>query len=666
MDGPRQLGSGDPPGGGSGPYAPSEEDDEQKYGSPVDPSRLLRRFKRGRWWLVGAFLLGAAIGLPLAKFALRPDFEATAMLRYEGRPPIEGLASGPADETQDVGGMIQSIYIDEVLQRVRTELDLDMPTYVVGALITADADSAQVVRITTKSKTADGAAQFANTVTSVFLDHQQTLQRQRIEEAIRTLQERISASETALAAARTQYDAFRERHGVADLTTEQEAAIEEAAELRATRDRTESELAALEARSEQLQRELRRTPRTTTQSASSGASAEETELRRLTAELTQLRGSLSDDHPRVQALQTQVATLQAAISGGGAKRVRTATTGTNTLYASLQASLSEAQADLQAGRQRLEGLTRLAREARERVEQFSSIEGEATGMLAEVRVNESLVTELQTQKARMEDALRDPRHGFAIMSEAVPPDYAQASKKKYIVAAGLPMAAVFLTLLVLMFLELKGLRVQTANETAFWGKGPVIGTSIWPRDPEAIDDLVADLDDFVPDAMGQMLIVPVKPDFSELAQQFAQRLSSDWYDTTLVGGSPFDEAMLALPSGDEMGGGPTAVMPAMPHAIMPMVAGGHHLDVQPPMQMTVEAWEGAGKGPALRRAARLADRVLVLVPAGKTSFFELKEIKTRLGRERGVGFVLVDVSPSYSGLLDRVGPVDQFWAATRE
>ena len=671
MDGPRQLTSGQDP---SGRFAQGgDEDEDQKYGSPVDPSRLLRRFKRGRWWLVGAFLLGAAIGLPTAKFLIKRNYEAMAMLRYEGRPDIEGLPASSTDDTTDVGGMLQSIFIGEVLTRIKTELEMGEPTYVIGALIQAEADQAQVVRIRTSATDPDRAAQFANKVVDVFLDHQVEKQRERIQEAIDNLAERISASEETLAAARTRYDTFRERHGVADLTTEQEAAIEEAAELRAQRDRTESEIAALEARVEQLQRDLRRTPRTTVQSSSTMASAEQAEVRRLQAELAQLRGSLSDDHPRVQALQQQISALQQNIASGGMSTERSTSSGLNSQYATLQAALSSAQADLQAARQRLEGLTRLAREARERVEQFSSIEGEASGFMADVRVNEALVTELNTTKARLEDALRDPRHGFVRMSEATPPEFAQASKKRYIVAAGLPMAAIFLALIVLIVLELRGLRIQTANETAFWGKGPVIGTSTWPRDPEAIDELVADLDDFVPDARGHMLVVPAKQEHADLAQQFASRLSSDWYDTTLVGGSPFDDGMLALPSGDPgtdiVGGGPTAVMPAMGgagHAMVPAVAGGHHLDVQPPIQLTVEAWEGAEKGPALRRAARLADRVLVLVPAGETSFFDLKEMKTRLGREAGIGFILVGVSGAYVGLIDRVGPVESFWAATRE
>jgi hypothetical protein len=62
----------------------------------------------------------------------------------------------------------------------------------------------------------------------------------------------------------------------------------------------------------------------------------------------------------------------------------------------------------------------------------------------------------------------------------------------------------------------------------------------------------------------------------------------------------------------------------------------------------------------LRRAARLAHRVMVVVSSG-TSVFDLTRIQTRLGREKGVGYVLVNVSDVYVDLHDRVGPVEEFW-----
>lgn len=79
----------------------------------------------------------------------------------------------------------------------------------------------------------------------------------------------------------------------------------------------------------------------------------------------------------------------------------------------------------------------------------------------------------------------------------------------------------------------------------------------------------------------------------------------------------------------------------------------------------VESWDGPKEGQALRRAARLADRVAVVIPSGLCSIMEIASIPTRLGRSNGVGYILVDLPTEYSRLEDRAGPVDLFWASTR-
>jgi len=77
------------------------------------------------------------------------------------------------------------------------------------------------------------------------------------------------------------------------------------------------------------------------------------------------------------------------------------------------------------------------------------------------------------------------------------------------------------------------------------------------------------------------------------------------------------------------------------------------------------AWNGPLSGPVLRRAARLAHRVMVVVSSGMSAV-DLARIHTRLGRENGVGYVLVNVSDAYVDLKDRVGPVEEFWAGLRD
>jgi hypothetical protein len=77
------------------------------------------------------------------------------------------------------------------------------------------------------------------------------------------------------------------------------------------------------------------------------------------------------------------------------------------------------------------------------------------------------------------------------------------------------------------------------------------------------------------------------------------------------------------------------------------------------------AWLGATEGPALRRAARMADRVIVLVSSGGEAFTSLMGLRTRLGRDNGVGLVMLGVSPQLMMLPDRTGDVDKFWRNTQ-
>ena len=77
------------------------------------------------------------------------------------------------------------------------------------------------------------------------------------------------------------------------------------------------------------------------------------------------------------------------------------------------------------------------------------------------------------------------------------------------------------------------------------------------------------------------------------------------------------------------------------------------------------AWNGPLSGPVIRRAARLAHRVMVVVSSGMSAV-ELTRLQTRLGRKKGVGYVLVNLDETYVDLEDRVGSVEEFWDGVRD
>ena len=56
----------------------------------------------------------------------------------------------------------------------------------------------------------------------------------------------------------------------------------------------------------------------------------------------------------------------------------------------------------------------------------------------------------------------------------------------------------------------------------------------------------------------------------------------------------------------------------------------------------------------------------MVVPSGAVTLSELRTLKARLGRTDGVGYVLVGLTNDLVSYPDRCGPVDEFWAATRQ
>ncbi|MBC7170849.1 MAG: hypothetical protein H5U40_00390 [Polyangiaceae bacterium] len=340
-------------------------------------------------------------------------------------------------------------------------------------------------------------------------------------------------------------------------------------------------------------------------------------------------------------------------------------------YAMIESSLSTAIADLQAKRQELTDLRALAGRDSERVDQIAGLEGEATMLLARVTVNQALVNDLDNTMVRMEDALRDPPSGFSVVAPASVPTSAEPNKREKLAAVAVPLFIIALAAAFLLFQEFRGMRVCTASELAFWGRGPVIAATVWPRDLHAVDDLIADMDDFAPHALGRTLIIGASRDQSVLAHTIASRLNDDWNDAVSI--SDYDPisatatSSYAAPMGAAVGApGPYSDIPLSDSlALVPVSARSTALSRHRVPRRAVESWDGPDEGPSLRRAARLADRVAVIVSSGALSAIDVAAITTRIGRADGVGFILVDLEPTFSRLKDRVGNVGEFWSARR-
>jgi len=614
--------------------------------------------------VIGASVCGVLFGLFWVKVVIGPSYESVVVLKHEEGLRLAGheFSTGHALEPA-----AEALHRDSVLRRIRERADLDWNLLRVAAHIDYRFDPrgrGDTLEILVYGDTAEWASEFAQLVTEVFLNYHRERNARRIEQEIASVSNRIEAAQREAEEARRMYNEFRERNGIADLSSEQRSTVSSAAEWRVDSEFAAAEARALEARVRSLEEQLAGTPKTSM--VGGGVSPEREAYSRLRQELVSARASLSPDHPRVQALEHQVAQLRSQIrSGGGGESV----VGSNSTYVALTTELREAKSELTTVLARQRGLAGMAEKAQKRMDSFSGVEGEASTLLAEVQVNEALIARLQGIEAALEDALENPPSGFSVLDPGSAPELPKKNKKKPLIFGAISFIGLFIGLVFVLWREFAGLRVQTPAEIAFWGSGPVLAATPWPVDPLGLDELVAGLDDLAPDADGTLLILAASPEDAPLARDFARRVNEDWFVDGPMAAAPAGRVSVPRqqtplttppPSGPYPIGGSArqSAAPARPStalALRPVQL------VRRDQHIRLEAWDGPFEGQSLRRAARLADRVIVLVRSNGTTALALHGVHRRIGRQEGIGFVVLALPPELESLPDRVGNVVGFW-----
>ncbi len=614
--------------------------------------------------MIGASVCGVLFGLFWVKVVIGPSYESVVVLKHEEGLRLAGYEFSTGHALEPAA---EALHRDSVLRRIRERAGLNWDLLRLAAHIDYRFDPrgyGDTLEILVYGNTSEWAAEFAQLVTEVFLNYHRERNARRIEQEIASVSDRINAAQREAEEARGMYNEFRERYGIADLSSEQRSTVSSAAEWRVDSEFAAAEARALEARIRSLEAQLADTPKTSM--VGGGISPEREAYSRLRQELVSARASLSPDHPRVQALEQQVAQLRAQIrSGGGGDSV----VGSNSQYVALTTELREAKSELTTLLARQKGLADMAEKAEKRMDSFSGVEGEASTLLAEVEVNEALIARLQGIEAALEDALQNPPSGFSVLDAGSAPELPKRNKKKPFIFAAISFIGLFFGLVVASWREFAGLRVQTPAEIAFWGSGPVLAATPWPVDRLGLDELVAGLDDLAPDANGTLLILAASPEDAPLARDFARRVNEDWFVDGPVAAAPAGRVSVPRqqtplttppPSGPYPIGGSArqSAAPARPStalALRPVKL------VRRDQRIRLEAWDGPFEGQSLRRAARLADRVIVLVRSNGTTALDLHGVHRRVGRQDGIGFVVIALPQELESLPDRVGNVVGFW-----
>jgi len=568
------------------------------------------RALRLRWRLIALVsFLGVPAGVLVVKTLLPREYVSEAVLVWE--PPRS--SSSRVDSLREFKTQVDTFKLPTLLAEVRRRTALTSTLEALGRRIDADTGrDSNVLTVRVRAGSAEEALRLAETVTQVFLEGRTATERSRAEEQFQTLGQEIARGQAQLTAAWERYDAFRIENGIADLTIDQQAALETAVLLRSEADRSRIEMESAEAKATLLHtaagHESPKVVLSETQTL-----PEERKLAELRTELVARRASLAEEHPETLGLAAAVEAL--AGHSSTTPTLTDQTVGTNPQWMFLQQGLMEAKAEREAAQKKWRAFAQLELSARERSAKLSSIQGRASLLLDELRLAEKRLSELKAEQKMLEAVVNQPFPGFRVLDAAKLPS--RPTRSYRLVALAFPLLLGALTALSCAGRSLRGLKVWTASELAFWGRSPVVAASSWPASPQGLEDLALDLRGALSSARGTTLMLALSPARTGLAVELASR--------------PELKSAVSL------------------REDVPLRDG------------TLSVWDKPERPQALRRLARQSTRVLVLVEAGAHSLFELSELPSLLGREDRIGFILLGLGTEFAGSPDQVGDVSGFW-----
>jgi uncharacterized protein involved in exopolysaccharide biosynthesis len=673
-------------------------------GLPVEPVRLWTSVRRDWKWLVFALVIWGVLGIGIAFLVVRHAYRSEGVLLWEpqggGSPDHRVLATQAA-----------SVKMPVTLAKVKQRLKLGYPINVLEKQVDVWYDmNTNLVTVQGGGGSAEDARKLTNTVIEVFLENQTEIARARANDAAKALSTDLEAARAQLSQARKAYDEFRAEHGITDIDAEVELAVKHASELRSLQQLAELDKKAADARATALAGLVKKQSAMIVHSASSSNNAAALAATKRT-ELQTAKARYSADHPTVRALEAELAALDIAAKSK-TNVASSVTTGANPEYAALQNQLSTAQVDGITAEQRNQSFAQILEQAERRVSQLTVNQGKAHVMMAAIERHNERIQGLEVQYALAEDTVRTPPVEFRVLTPASLPEWPEKSKRR-IIAAGMPIGGVLVALLALLIRPLRDGKIHTAREAAFWANMPVVCTSAWPRDRDAFFPLIDELSDDGNAARGFTLVLSASPHERVLAEELAY-----WLGGSSLGndgrpmpranangnghGAPDDSdpanpapnpAIVATPGPSTTVGAPATIIDASgaaggagtvgspagsggarpgtalavvtpANASSPLAAYRKQQAAMTAMRAGAHAWVGDLEGPALRRAARAADRVLIVLTSGTEKFTSLANLRTRLGRDTGVALLLLGVKPELLNLPDRVGDVDRFWRQT--
>jgi uncharacterized protein involved in exopolysaccharide biosynthesis len=595
-----------------------------QVGAPVDLRRVGRALTANKRMLTYVFIGASVAGVTLAKVVLPRTYAANATLLWEPPPALHGEAA------RELVTLAQSVKLPGNLLLVREGLHSSQSIEGIAKRIDVSfGDNTMLIGITGSGSDPASAAELANKTVDVFVAAEREVAANRLRGSVEALRQSLGQSEEALGQARTKYDVFRAEYHVDDFSVEVQAGIGELARLRTSAHDAQIELQGLQARESALR---------VAQSASSpsvvmSSSEEHTDAARLAiseTELAALRSKYSEDHPSVLALAAEVKVLRARAKTL-APAVTAQTLGRNPTYDAIAMQAQESQVVRMGLEERARALADVEQQAEARARKLTAVEGQAARLLADVTTNEEHVNVLLKQLAMAEDDVRGASSGFQLVSRATPPDHPVRGIGR-IVAAALPIFALLAAIALVLLRELRGMRVKTTSEAAYWGRAPVVASTSWPDDEhetiEALSRYVADALEARRGVVG-LAAMATANGTAAIANAVAERLR--WRGKTCA----VVEARAHAHRFEECGLADAFEHEHFTRALSSLRATNDLVFLLVPP---------ASDPLALRASLRGVDSLIVAVDSGEACLTDLASLRATLGLEsRGLGIVLTNV-----------------------
>ncbi len=288
---------------------------------------LKRRLASGLGVFFPVFLVSV-----LASSLKKPLYEAEGKLLFQKVNPISSSTAGgvEVDNLQAVGQdnqnnilntEVQILTSNRVVQKTIDKLKLKdnkgTPLKIkqfMNRLTVKDIKGTDVIKVSYTDKDPQTAAEVVNTLMTVYLEDNQSLQTAEVEAAQNFFQQQLPKAESALRQVEAEIAQFKQKNNISSLEAETAQAVEMVAELDKKIANVKSQIANVSAQAKEIRKQLGMNSQQAVAMTSLSQSIELQGLLKdiqwLESEIRQRRVLLNDNHPEILHLENQLGALK--------------------------------------------------------------------------------------------------------------------------------------------------------------------------------------------------------------------------------------------------------------------------------------------------------------------------------------------------------------------